>query len=103
MRQILSISDQLAPLLQAVRKSAGLSQTELARRLNLSQSRMSAMAAESCLHASGPTAVHLCLPAIGARGANQRCARKQAVKPNRTGVVNDGSPFPLPHYLRPDQ
>jgi len=43
MRQILSLSDQLAPLLQAARKSAGLSQTELARRLDLSQSRMSAM------------------------------------------------------------
>ena len=43
MRQILSISEQLAPLLQAVRKSAGLSQTALARRLDLSQSRMSAM------------------------------------------------------------
>lgn len=43
MKQILSISDQLAPLLHAARKSAGLSQTELARRLDLSQSRMSAM------------------------------------------------------------
>ena len=43
MQQILSISDQLAPLLQAARKSAGLSQTELAKRLSLSQSRMSAM------------------------------------------------------------
>ena len=43
MPQIISISDQLAPLLQAARKSAGLSQTEVARRLNLSQSRMSAM------------------------------------------------------------
>ena len=43
MKQIISISDQLAPLLQAARKSAGLSQTELARRLDLSQSRMSAM------------------------------------------------------------
>ena len=43
MQQILSISDQLAPLLQAARKSAGLSQTELAKRLSLSQSRMAAM------------------------------------------------------------
>ena len=43
MQQILSLSDQLAPLLQAARKSAGLSQTELAKRLSLSQSRMSAM------------------------------------------------------------
>ena len=43
MQQILSLSDQLAPLLQAARKSAGLSQTELAKRLGLSQSRMSAM------------------------------------------------------------
>lgn len=43
MQQILSISDQLAPILQAARKSAGLSQTELAKRLDLSQSRMSGM------------------------------------------------------------
>ena len=43
MKQILSLSDQLAPLLQAARKSAGLSQKELAKRLSLSQSRMSAM------------------------------------------------------------
>ena len=43
MQQILSLSDQIAPLLQAARKAAGLSQTELARRLDLSQSRMSAM------------------------------------------------------------
>jgi HTH-type transcriptional regulator/antitoxin HipB len=43
MKQILSISDQLAPLLQAARKSSGLSQTELAKRLDLSQSRMSAI------------------------------------------------------------
>ena len=43
MKQILSVSDQLAPLLQAARKSVGLSQTELAKRLNLSQSRISAM------------------------------------------------------------
>jgi HTH-type transcriptional regulator / antitoxin HipB len=43
MQQILSISDQIAPLLQAARKSAGLTQTELARRLDLSQSRMSAI------------------------------------------------------------
>lgn len=43
MQQILSLSDQLAPLLQAARKAAGMSQTELARRLDLSQSRMSAM------------------------------------------------------------
>ena len=41
--QILSIPEQLTPLLQAARKSAGLSQTELARRLDLSQSRMSAI------------------------------------------------------------
>jgi HTH-type transcriptional regulator / antitoxin HipB len=43
MKQILSISAQLSPLLQAARKSAGLSQTELAKRLSLSQSRMSAL------------------------------------------------------------
>lgn len=43
MQQILSISDQLTPLLQSARKSARLSQTELAKRLDLSQSRMSAI------------------------------------------------------------
>ena len=43
MKQIVSISNQLIPLLQAARKSAGLSQTELAKRLDLSQSRMSAI------------------------------------------------------------
>ena len=43
MKQVLSITDQLGPLLQAARKSAGLSQTELGRRLGLSQSRVSAM------------------------------------------------------------
>ena len=43
MKQILSISAQLSPLLQAARKSAGLSQTDLAKRLSLSQSRMSAL------------------------------------------------------------
>lgn len=43
MKQLLSIADQLGPLLQASRKSAGLSQTELARHLHLSQSRLSAM------------------------------------------------------------
>ena len=43
MKQILSVPDQLSPLLQAARKSAGLSQTALAKRLGISQSRMSAM------------------------------------------------------------
>ena len=43
MKQILSVADQAGPLLQAARKSAGLSQTALARRLGISQSRMSAM------------------------------------------------------------
>ncbi len=43
MKQILSLSKQLGPLLQAARKAAGLSQTELAQRLGISQSRISAM------------------------------------------------------------
>jgi len=43
MKQILSVSDQAGPILQAARKSAGLSQTALARRLGISQSRLSAM------------------------------------------------------------
>ena len=43
MKQILSLSKQLGPLLQAARKAAGFSQTELAQRLGISQSRISAM------------------------------------------------------------
>lgn len=43
MKQILSISDQVGPLLQAARKSARLSQTALASRLGISQSRVSSM------------------------------------------------------------
>ena len=43
MTQILSLTDQLTPILQAARKSVALSQTELAKRLDLSQSRISAM------------------------------------------------------------
>jgi HTH-type transcriptional regulator/antitoxin HipB len=43
MKQILSVADQMGPLLQAARKSAGLSQTALAQRLGISQSRLSAM------------------------------------------------------------
>lgn len=43
MTQVLSLSRQLGPLLQSTRKSAGLSQTALAQRLGISQSRVSAM------------------------------------------------------------
>jgi HTH-type transcriptional regulator/antitoxin HipB len=43
MKQILSLSRQLGPLIQAARKSAGLTQGELAQRLGMSQSRISAM------------------------------------------------------------
>jgi HTH-type transcriptional regulator/antitoxin HipB len=43
MKQILSLSKQLGPLLQSARKSAGLTQAELAQRLGMSQSRISAM------------------------------------------------------------
>jgi len=43
MKQVLSLSKQLGPLIQSARKSAGLSQTELAQRLGISQSRISAM------------------------------------------------------------
>jgi HTH-type transcriptional regulator/antitoxin HipB len=43
MKQILSLSRQLGPLLYSARKSAGLSQTALAQRLGISQSRVSAM------------------------------------------------------------
>ena len=43
MKQVLSVPDQAGPLLQAARKSARLSQSALASRLGLSQSRMSAM------------------------------------------------------------
>lgn len=43
MKQILSLPRQLGPFLQSARKSAGLSQTALAQRLGISQSRISAM------------------------------------------------------------
>ena len=43
MKQILSLSKQLVPILQSARKAAGLSQTELGQRLGISQSRISAM------------------------------------------------------------
>ena len=43
MQQIISLAEQFTPILQAARKTAGLSQTELAQRLDLSQSRMSVM------------------------------------------------------------
>jgi len=43
MKQVLSVANQAGPLLQAARKSARLSQTALAQRLGLSQSRLSAM------------------------------------------------------------
>ncbi len=43
MKQILSVPDQMGLLLQSARKSAHLSQTALAQRLGISQSRMSAM------------------------------------------------------------
>lgn len=43
MKQILSLSRQLRPLLQSARRTAGLTQTELAQRLGISQSRISAM------------------------------------------------------------
>jgi HTH-type transcriptional regulator / antitoxin HipB len=43
MKQLLSVPAQAGALLQAARKAAGLSQTTLAQRLGLSQSRLSAM------------------------------------------------------------
>jgi HTH-type transcriptional regulator/antitoxin HipB len=43
MKQVLSIPSQAGPLLQTARKAAGLSQTALAQRLGISQSRVSAM------------------------------------------------------------
>lgn len=43
MKQVLSVPDQVGLLVQGARKSAGLSQTALAGRLGISQSRMSAM------------------------------------------------------------
>ena len=43
MKQILSIPEQLVPILQSARKSAGLSQSVLSKRMGMSQSRMSAI------------------------------------------------------------
>jgi HTH-type transcriptional regulator/antitoxin HipB len=43
MKQILGVPQQVGPVIRAARKNAGLSQTALARRLGISQSRMSAI------------------------------------------------------------
>ena len=43
MKQILSIPEQLVQILQSARKSAGLSQGVLSKRMGMSQSRMSAI------------------------------------------------------------
>jgi len=43
MKQVLSVPSQLGPLLKAARRNAGMSQQELARRLGISQSRISHM------------------------------------------------------------
>ncbi len=43
MKQLLYVIDQASPILQAARKSTRLSQTELARQLGVSQSRISSM------------------------------------------------------------
>jgi HTH-type transcriptional regulator/antitoxin HipB len=43
MKQLLSLSNQLGPLLRSARQSAQLSQAELAQRLGMSQSRISAI------------------------------------------------------------
>ena len=43
MRQVLSTPSQLGPLLKSGRRAAGLSQAELARRMGISQSRISHM------------------------------------------------------------
>jgi HTH-type transcriptional regulator/antitoxin HipB len=43
MRQVLSTPSQLGPLLKSGRRAAGLSQTDLARRMGISQSRISHM------------------------------------------------------------
>ena len=43
MKQVVSIPTQIGPIMQAARKTAGLSQSALAGRLGISQSRMSAI------------------------------------------------------------
>lgn len=43
MHQVLSLASQAAPLLRSARKRRGLSQTDLAGRLGLAQSRVSEM------------------------------------------------------------
>lgn len=43
MKQLLSVAPQLGPILQGARKAAGLNQTQLASRLGISQSRVSAL------------------------------------------------------------
>lgn len=43
MKQVLSVAAQAGPILQSARKAAGLNQSELARQLGISQSRVSAI------------------------------------------------------------
>jgi HTH-type transcriptional regulator/antitoxin HipB len=43
MKQVLSLPEQLGPVLQAARKSARLSQSAVASRVRIGQSRMSAI------------------------------------------------------------
>jgi HTH-type transcriptional regulator / antitoxin HipB len=43
LKQVVSVPDQIGPLIKSARRAARLSQSQLARRLGISQSRMSAM------------------------------------------------------------
>ena len=81
MKQILSLSKQLGPLIQSARKSAGLSQTELAQRLGISQSRISAMELDP-----GSISVEQLLALLAALKHEVLVQPKQGVVPDDTYV-----------------
>jgi DNA-binding XRE family transcriptional regulator len=53
MKQKLSLSSQLGPILRGARKAASLSQADLAKRTGLSQKRVSSLELDPCREVSG--------------------------------------------------
>ena len=83
MKQILALPRQLGPLLQSARKSAGLSQTALAQRLGISQSRVSAMELDP-----GSISVEQLLALLAALN------HEVLVQPKQGGISNGGDATP---------
>jgi HTH-type transcriptional regulator/antitoxin HipB len=83
MKQLLSLSTQLGPLIQSARKSAGLTQTQLGQRLGMSQSRISAMELDP-----GTINVDQLLALLAALN------HEVIVQPKNGGANDRGSPTP---------